>query len=315
MAIIRGVSAAFHVQTPAASTATTAESMTRVGTSLWYKAPGAKINWDKDSTITVKDGGSAITTVQEINYSSGQVRLLTTPVGAVTADFSFFVVAEIGGCSKWDITYNMGMEESGTLGSAAKMPVPTVLDWKLSADKHWWDTRATLTTVLTGTNNDLVFTSKQGGDAGEQVSIEYMAGTSKTLGTTASGNVIVVQLGTDGGGAVTSTASAVMANVLACDDAMRLLDSVALAGVDTGAGVPTVMAHTHLAGGIPSDYLTTLMGAGDLIIRAYTDDGASMTRYEGIGYLSKVSETVKWDALIDQPLEITGHGPLYYVEG
>ncbi len=315
MAVISGVSAAFHMQTAAAATATTGESMTRIGSSLWYKAPGAKINWDKDSAITIKDGGTDITTVQEINYASGQVRLLTAPSGAVTADFSYFALAEIGGCSKWDISYNMGMAESGTLGDVAKKPVPTILDWKLSADKHWWDTRATLTTDLAGDDNDLVYTAKQGGDAGEQVSIEYKTGSGKTLGTTVSGDDIVVQLGTDGGGTVTSTAAEVQANVRSCADAMRLLDSVELAAANDGTGLPTVMAHAHLAGGVASDYLTTLKAAGDLIVRAYTDDGASLCRYEGIGYLSKVSETVKWDALIDQPIEITGHGPLYYVEG
>ena len=315
MAVISGVSASIHKQTAAASTATTGESMTQVGTSLWYKGPAAKIPWDKDSTVTIYDDGDAITTVQEINYASGYVRLLTAPTGAVTADFSYFATAEIGGTTKWDLTVDVDTAESAVLGDVARKPYPVSLSWTLSADKHWWDTRATLTTDLAGDDNDLVYTAKQGGDAGEWVSIEYLTGSGKTLGTTVSGDDITVQLGTDGGGTVTSTAAQVRANVLACEDAMRLLDSVEFAAANDGTGLPTVMGHTHLSGGLASDYITSLVAGGDLIIKAYTDDGASLCRYEGLAYLSKASETVKFDTLIEQPIEFTGHGMIYYLEG
>ncbi len=312
MAVIRGTAAAVYLQTSAASSAATGETMTLVS-DLWYKAPTAKRMWDKDATVTVYDGVTPITTVQEYDYANGRVRLLTTPAGAVTADFSYFARAQIAGCKGWSLNVTMDTEESGCLGDVAKKPYPTVLSWNLSLPHLWFDTRASYTTACAGDNNDLVYTAKLGGTQGNLISIEYLGGVSQTLGVTVSDKAIVVQLGTSGGGAVTSTATQVRAAVLADADAMRLLESVENAAANDGSGTPAVLAHTHLGSGVDSDWLTRMLAAADLIVECYTNYSSDY-RFAGIGHITNMRETVDVSKLVDQPLEITGFGCIFYAE-
>lgn len=314
MAILKGKDAAVYLQTAAASSATTGETMTRVGTTLWYKAPTAKRLWDKDATITIKDTGVAITNVQEYDYGNGRVRLQAVPSGAVTADFSYFAAVQVGGIQNYTLDVNMDFQESGTLGDVAKKPVPIQLAWKLSGNKFWWDTRATYETTCPNANSNLVYTSKFPGTVGNvKPAIVYAGGSGQTLGVTVTDDEITVQLGTNGGGTVTSTAAQVKSAVEGNADAMRLLDSVAYAAGNDGSGTPAAFTHQHCTGGLNSDYLTRLIAATDLIVVAYTDYGNDC-RFAGIGYLSRCSETTAMDKLIDQPIEFTGHGMIYYAE-
>ena len=109
--------------------------------------------------------------------------------------------------------------------------------------------KATLTTALAGTNNDLVFTARQGGPAGNSIRVTYIvAGTSILLTVVVAGYDITVNVATDGAGAATSTSSLVKAALEANADATRLI-SVAHAGADTGAGIVAALAFTALAGG------------------------------------------------------------------
>ena len=58
---------------------------------------------------------------------------------------------------------------------------------------------ATLTTSLAGANNDLVFTAKEAGAVGEEISIEYAAAAARaTITVDVSGRAITVTPGTDG---------------------------------------------------------------------------------------------------------------------
>jgi hypothetical protein len=313
MAVVHGKLAAVYLTTTAASTTTTGESMTRVGSTLWYKAPTLKRVWDKDATVTIYDGGVAITTVQEYDYANGRVRLYSTPAGAVTADFSYFATSQIGGMVGWTLDVNMQMEESACIGDVAKKPYPTIISWKLTGRKHMWDTRASFTTACAGDHNDLVYTAKMPGTAGNLVSVEYLAGVSQTLAVSVDSKAITVQLGTNGAGVVTSTASQVLAAVQNSADAMRLLDSVALAAANDGTGTPAVLTHTHLQNGVDSDYLTRMIAAADLAVIAYTDSGNDY-RFAGVGHLTSLSSTMSFDKLGDEPITIEGYGGVYYAE-
>ena len=110
-------------------------------------------------------------------------------------------------------------------------------------------TKASLTTALAGTNNDLVFTAKQGGTWGNSIQVEYIdpGGASATLAVSVLGFVVSVSLGR-AASAIDTTASALKTAVEASLDASKLV-SVANAGADDGTGLVIALAATSLAGG------------------------------------------------------------------
>lgn len=110
--------------------------------------------------------------------------------------------------------------------------------------------KATLTTSLTGANNDLEFTAKRGGAWGNSIQVAYInpGAASQSLSVVVTGFLITVNLATNGSSAITSTATDIMTAVTRAQDAGALVD-VALAGSDTGAGVVTALAATALTGG------------------------------------------------------------------
>lgn len=110
---------------------------------------------------------------------------------------------------------------------------------------------ATLTTALTGANNDMVFTADTAGSGGNAITVAYVdpAAISQSLGVVVAGSAITVNLATDGAGAITSTAAQVKTAIDASGPAAALVN-VANAGGDTGAGVVTAMAAAALSGGV-----------------------------------------------------------------
>lgn len=119
---------------------------------------------------------------------------------------------------------------------------------------------AALTTALTGANNDLVFTSTGVGAGGNSKTIAYInAGASKPLVVSVSGDAISIQLATNSGSVITSTASAILAAVNA-DPTASAFVIASLAPANTGAGVVTAMSVTNLTGGVDSPNLITTSG-------------------------------------------------------
>lgn len=115
-------------------------------------------------------------------------------------------------------------------------------------------TKASLTTALTGTNNDLVFTAVQPGADGNQISVQYVnAGGTTPLSVdfqrTANGPVrkVIVTLATTTG-TITSTAAQVAAAVNGHPRAQNHVQ-VANAAANDGTGVVTALAQTNLTGG------------------------------------------------------------------
>lgn len=110
---------------------------------------------------------------------------------------------------------------------------------------------AALTTALTGTNNDLVFTSTRTGSAlGNQTEIEYIdpSENNAELSIAFSGDTIQFNLATDSGGLITTTADDIKAALLADSDASALVSAVDAPSND-GSGVVTALAATALTGG------------------------------------------------------------------
>lgn len=107
---------------------------------------------------------------------------------------------------------------------------------------------ASLTTSLTGTNNDLVYTAAVGGPGGNSIRVQYIdpAAPSISLSVAVQGWDILVTLATSGASAITSTASQVMTAV---QRAASSLVTVANATSNDGTGVVTALSITNLTGG------------------------------------------------------------------
>lgn len=117
-------------------------------------------------------------------------------------------------------------------------------DWVLSS----------YTTVLTGTHNDLVYTAASPayrGVAGDSITIRYLdpGAPTQTLSVSVTGTAITVNLATNGGSAITSTATEVKTAVDAHAVASTLV-TVANSGGDNGTGVVTALAVQSLASGV-----------------------------------------------------------------
>jgi len=112
------------------------------------------------------------------------------------------------------------------------------------------ETKATLTTALTGNNNDLKYTSKLNGALGNAITVEYVDpdDVNAELAVSVDGTAITVSLATGAAKAITTTASDIATAIAAHAEANALV-AVANAGSDTGVGTVTEMAATALTGG------------------------------------------------------------------
>ncbi len=109
--------------------------------------------------------------------------------------------------------------------------------------------KASLTTALTGANNDLVYTAKQGGPGGNSIRVEYVvAGNNTPLTIAVRGYDITVNVATSGAGAATSTSAQVKSALESNADSLRLV-TIAHAASNDGTGVVTALTLTALAGG------------------------------------------------------------------
>lgn len=108
---------------------------------------------------------------------------------------------------------------------------------------------ATLTTALSGSNNDLVYTAATRGAAGNSIRVRYVvAGNNTALSVSVSTLDITVNVATDGSAAATSTADDVKAAIEASTSASALV-TVADAASNDGSGVVAALAYTNLSAG------------------------------------------------------------------
>jgi hypothetical protein len=107
---------------------------------------------------------------------------------------------------------------------------------------------ASLTTALTGNNNDLTFTAQKSGTDGNSVSVKYTnAGGTQTLLITITGNDIDIRLRTTSG-TINSTSAEIQSAFYGDPGVMALIRSAAHASGNDGSGVVTALAKTNLAG-------------------------------------------------------------------
>ncbi|MBW2310537.1 MAG: VCBS repeat-containing protein [Deltaproteobacteria bacterium] len=108
---------------------------------------------------------------------------------------------------------------------------------------------ASVTIDCTNANSDITYTARAEGASGNSISITYVdpLANDQTLSVTTSGRDITVNLATDSGGNITSTATEVASAVTSNAIASKLV-SVAVEG--DGSGVVEAKAKTNLAGGV-----------------------------------------------------------------
>jgi Divergent InlB B-repeat domain len=107
---------------------------------------------------------------------------------------------------------------------------------------------ASLTTSLSGANNDLVYTARTAGTGGNSISVQYLdPGVTASLSVSVAGTAITVTLGR-AGGSITSTAADVR-TALAADSGANALVSVGNVPGNDGTGAMTPMPSTFLSGG------------------------------------------------------------------
>lgn len=113
------------------------------------------------------------------------------------------------------------------------------------------EVKATLASGVVASNNAITFTSKLLGVLGNAISIKFVdpKANSAALSVSVSGQDITVNLATSAGGAITTTATLLMA-AIAGNTAANALVSAASTGASTGAGVVAAQSMTYLSGGI-----------------------------------------------------------------
>lgn len=113
---------------------------------------------------------------------------------------------------------------------------------------------ASLVTGKVADNNAILFTAREAGEDGNDLSVEILnTGKGKSLSVDVDGDKIVITAATNevGAGEITSTAAQVEAAVLEHDTASQLVTAVN-SGASSGAGVVAAVATTNLAGGAES---------------------------------------------------------------
>lgn len=113
---------------------------------------------------------------------------------------------------------------------------------------------ATYTSALAGANNDFTLVAKNAGTVGNHVEVALIdpAGNNQALAVTVVDGVVTCALATGAGGAITTTATELVAAINASAAANKLVTATVKTG-DTGAGVVVALAAANLTGGTEGD--------------------------------------------------------------
>lgn len=245
MTVISGAKAGFwcpHVE--AVSVAATAEAMTEVGSTLeYYITDRAHAWWDPTKAVVVYDGVTPVAPAR-IDYAGGYVMLPSTPAGAVTCDVYCYDLEALGGaygvkadlrCDTRDCTVF-----SNALNSAVawKEFTSTMESWTMTVQKHFFFAKASVTTALAGTKNDLKWEWIKPGVDGNAEALVYSADGALEIARAANITTVTYE-------AAVTTAAAIKAH-LEADPVLTLLWATTYpttddtAGYHTGAQNPSV---------------------------------------------------------------------------
>lgn len=227
----------------------------------------AKRNLD-DGTVPVfqysAGGTGAWTTLttQKVEYPDCRIYLATALASADVVrchSGKYITPASVSGVK--DISFDGGwdVEKLMFLRDTAKTTVLKQKEWTATVNTVMVKTCASLTTDMTGDNNDIVFTHVLGGTSGNDISITIDAPGAGTLAVTVSGNDITIAPNT------ASTAKQVVEAFNKSGMVQDLGVRADLKAGETGAGTLAAMSKTNLAGGLePTDWTEITGAAGNV---------------------------------------------------
>ncbi len=144
---------------------------------------------------------------------------------------------------------------------------------------------ATLTTAMTGTNNDIVLTSKLLGTAGNAITLTLVdAGEPTTISVSVSSTDITVNLNVNGFNTIDTTATQLI-NAINNDAEASALVTASLAQA-LGTGIVTALTETALSGGADYVLKSTFIASTNLA------DSDAVGIVQTVGAASATSKTV-----------------------
>ena len=271
-------------------------------------------------TFEVDDGGGfdPAGTIREIIYASGIIILDTPLAGAytvrcATGDYYSGSETTILGGAVARMNTGPQLADVTVLGDTAVSRYPTVKDFTFTLDYIAMKNCASYTTALVGANNDLIFTHEAGGTAGNSCSITYTdAGAGKSLSVSVVGSAIDVQLATNGGGAITSTANDIKAAINANANCQALTVTTRNVAGETGLGVVTALATQSFTGGLNAQNLCNTLKGVMMIVTMYISTSAD-SRLEGYCYLETDDQAFDPKDVVRGTLTFRGDGKLWYI--
>jgi hypothetical protein len=283
--------------------------MTQVGSTLeYYITDRAKAMWDPNQTVVVKVSGSPVTP-SRIDHAGGYVTLQSQPGGAVTVDVYYFEIEALGGA--YGITADLKADTkdvtvfSPTLNSAVawRQFLSTLKGWSMSVKRHFFYAKASVTTNITGNNNDLTWTWKDPGIGGNAEAIKYEAGGSLEI-TRASNETVVTYV-------TGSTTAAQVKAHLEADPTLNALWELSYPVGNDGSGIVAAVAHTHATGGRDSAEISK-MGARCLCVMYLNIMTGSIAKLEGVGILKGMTPDCTLEALVESDITFEGTSALRF---
>lgn len=201
-------------------------------------------------------------TTQKVEYPDCRIYLATALGSAdVVRCHSGKYIAPSSVSGVKDISFEGGWdtEKLMFLRDTAKTTVLKQKEWTATVNTVMVKTCASLTTNMTGTNNDIVFTHTPGGTSGNSITITIDAPGAGALAVTVSGTDITISPNT------ASTAKQVVEAFNKAGMVQDLGVRADLKAGETGAGTLAAMAQTALSGGLePTDW-TSITGASGTV--------------------------------------------------
>ena len=266
-----------------------------------------------DSTVPVfqysAGGTGAWTTLttQKVEYPDCRIYLATALGSADTVrclSGKCLTPVSVSGVKNVSFDAGWDTEKIMFLRDTAKRTVLKQKEWSASADTVMVKTCATLTTAITGLDNDIVYTHVEGGTSGNNISIEYVTPGAGALAIVVTGTDIVITPNT-------ATTAAQLVEAFnkngQCQDLNVRADL--LAG-ESGAGTLAVMAPTHLSGGLePTDW-TDVTGAsgGDTAIAIFYADEDNDIRWVDYCQIPRAAISIPGDGINGVNLSFESRG-------
>jgi len=266
-----------------------------------------------DGTVPVfqySEGGTAAyqtLTTQKVEYPDCRIYLATALGSTDTVichSGKYLAPTSVTGVKNVSLDLTWDNEKVMFLRDTAKRTVLKQKEWTASAETVMVKTCATLTTDITGDNNDIVYTHTDGGTAGNDISIEYDTPGAGALAIAVSGNDIVVTPNT------ATTAAQLVEAINTNGQCQDLKVRAELKSGDTGAGTLVVMAHTHLSGGLePTDW-TDVNGSGgdETAVAIFYSDEDSDIRWVDYCFIPRSSINVAGDGISGVNLTFESRG-------